>query len=224
MVEIVKVRAPNSVGGLTLVEVTTMILLALFLWVLFFIRLVKVPSINPMTSCRNQLKVVGLALEEYAADHNGHFPWELFETNAGSREASLTGVVYPLLQRMSNYLRTPKVVLCPADHKRSAAREFLLMTDMNISYFLSLEAFSPDANLIRAGDRNLEVEGRAVRPGLFLLTTNASARWTWELHSRIERRRCGNVLFSDGSADTAWDALAFLPGRQTKETNLLIVP
>jgi len=136
LVEIVKVRASNSVDGITLVEVTTLVLLGLLLARLFVMHRVKVGSINPRTTCQNQLKFIGFTLEEYAADHNGHFPWEVFETNGASKEGAPMGVVHPLLQRISNYLRTPRLVFCPADYKRSAAKEFALMTDMNISYFL----------------------------------------------------------------------------------------
>jgi hypothetical protein len=78
---------------------------------------------------------------------------------------------------------------------------------------------------ILAGDRHLELAGHPVKPGLFVLKTNAAVGWTRELHGKNGQGPGGFVLFSDGHVDfrtlrTIGPAIE----HQGLATNLVAVP
>jgi len=113
---------------------------------------------------------------------------------------------------------------CPADQSRQPLTNNSALTDRNLSYFISVDATEVMTNAIQGGDRNLEVAGQPVKPGLFMLTTNAPVGWTGELHSTRAGRRCGNILFSDRYLQTFLATLPAAVQRQGLATNRLAVP
>lgn len=218
-------RAFNTIPAFTLIELLVVIvIISVAAAVLVRYYSVYNRGIAPGVQCVNNLKQIGLGLYLYAGDNNDKLPWEVPVTNGGTMEFASDGAVYRHLQAMSNELNTPKIVFCPAERRRELATNFATLRDENVSYFISLEPALANPNIIRAGDRNLEVGKRPVKPGLFPLTTNVSVGWTKDLHSRQQKQRCGNVLFSSRHAEMIWGTLDPFVWRQGVMTNVLAVP
>lgn len=183
------------------------------------------PIKAPINHCLNNLRQVGLALQMFADDNNGQFPPQVSITNGGSLEFISSTSPALHFQTLSNYLvRNWRVFWCPADEAKQPLTTNGVLTDRNVCYFLSVDAAPRRPHVISAGDRNLELAGQAVRPGLFALTTNAAVRWTRELHAKQTGRQCGNVLFTDGHVETLRENLSAAVQRQGLATNQLVFP
>jgi prepilin-type processing-associated H-X9-DG protein len=178
-----------------------------------------------MITCLNQLKQVGLAFVAFATDHNDQFPMQTSVTNGGSMEFVGSGSPAPHFQMVSKYLRGDwRVLICPTDKAKARAADHAVLSDRNISYFLSMDATYGSPSSILAGDRNLEVTGQPVKPGLFSLSTNAAVSWTSELHNDGGNPLGGNLLFADGHAEVAGRKLPAVIQRQNLATNRLVIP
>jgi prepilin-type processing-associated H-X9-DG protein len=181
----------------------------------------------PMTlvPCVSNLRQVGLALQMFADDNTNQFPPQVSVANGGSLELNLSNSPALHFQSLSNYLgRNWRVFRCPADESKQPLTTNGVLTDLNVSYFLSVDAMPKMINIIQAGDRNLEVAGQAVRPGLFVLKTNAVVRWTRELHTKQVGKQCGNALFTDGHVETLRENLSAAVQRQGLAINRLVFP
>ena len=129
---------------------------------------------------------------------------------------------------LSNYLGGAlRIWRCPADQSKQPVTNKSALTDQNLSYFISVDATAALTNAILAGDRNLQVAGHSVTPGLFTLTTNAAIGWTRDMH-KLKRNLvwvgCGNVLFVDGHVLANQVDLAASVQRQGLASNRLAVP
>jgi prepilin-type processing-associated H-X9-DG protein len=58
-----------------------------------------------------------------------------------------------------------------------------------------------------SGDRNLQSEGKPVKPGLLVLTSQSKLSWARELHAKNPNLKDpgGNLLFLDGHVE--WNKL-----------------
>jgi prepilin-type N-terminal cleavage/methylation domain-containing protein len=144
--------------------------------------------------CVNNLKNVGLAFRIFASDNQDRYPMEVSTNEVGSLELVQTETPFRHFAALSNELSTPKILVCPADKKRKAVTNFLSMRQVNLSYFVGLDATTGLTNAFLSGDRNLTTNGRPVKPGLVDLTTNIVVGWTAEIHN-LE----GNIALGDGS-------------------------
>jgi prepilin-type processing-associated H-X9-DG protein len=70
----------------------------------------------------------------------------------------------------------------------------------------------------------LEVSGQPVKPGLFMLTTNAVVHWTREMHSRDPGKQCGNILFADSHVEFLRTNLSAVIQRRGLAATRLAVP
>ena len=104
-----------------------------------------------------------------------------------------TAEVFRHFRTMSNELSTPNVLVCPSD-TRTAALNFSVLSNANVSYFVGLDALDTFPELLLAGDRNLMTNGVPVGSGLLVLTTNVTLGWTATMH-----KNNGNVVLGDGS-------------------------
>ena len=175
--------------------------------------------------CMRNLNQLGLAMNAFAVDHYNQFPMQTFVTNGGSMEFVGTGSPAPHFQTVSNYLLGDwRPLRCPADPSKQQAADHVSISDSNISYFLSMDAtYGRPANIL-AGDRNLEIAGQPVKPGLFSLTTSAAVSWTSEMHSQGGPALCGNLLFVDGHVELSTRKLPAVIQRQNLSTNRLAFP
>ena len=178
--------------------------------------------------CMINLKEVGIGLYTWADKHANQFPFKLSVTNGGSMELTASGSPSSQFQTLSNYLMTNlEIFLCPTDIRRRVAAPNSLLTDSNVSYFVSIDASTSQtrpSDMILAGDRHFVVSGKAAGPGLFTLTTNTALGWTSELHGKSERP-FGILLFLDGHVERARDnQLPKIVQRQPMATNRLLMP
>lgn len=213
---------------MTVVEVLVVIGVVAILLLLLLPANSHEPTRAPITHCLNNQKQIGLALLMFAEDNNEQFPPQVSITNGGSME--FIGSNSPALhfRTLSNYLgHSWSVLHCPADQSRQPLSNKTTLTDQNLSYFISVDATPALANAIHAGDRNLEVAGQPVAPGLFTLTTNTATGWTRDMH-KLKRNLvwvgCGNMSFVDGHVLANQVNLAASAKRQGLATNRLAVP
>ena len=172
-----------------------------------------------MVDCASNLKQAGLSFRLFAEDNGDKYPAEvLFSNNTEylCMEAALTEKIWA---RMSNGLPSTKVLVCPED-VRKAARDFATLHATNISYFASVDASMNYPQVIESGDRNLQFDGKDLKPGLFTLYTNSSMAWSGKIH-----RNAGNVALSDGSVQiVSQTQLQGIIMRQGLTTNRLAFP
>jgi hypothetical protein len=130
-------------------------------------------------NCLSNLKQIGIAFRLWEADNN-QYPMAVSVTNGGAMEWVATGNVAACFQVMSNELSTPKILVCPADRKRTIATGFGTgFGTGNISYFLNAAA-KTNPQTVLAGDANLTVDGVPVQSGIVNLGTNSRIGWTKE--------------------------------------------
>jgi competence protein ComGC len=147
-------------------------------------------------NCVNNLKQIGIAFRLWEGNRGDKYPMQVSVTNDSAMEAIGAGNAYVLWQTMSNELRSPKVLRCPADTDRIAATNFTTgFSDANISYFLNPDAVETYPQMIMLGDDNLLVDGKPVQPGILILWTNTTIAWTKDRHHGV-----GNIGMADGSA------------------------
>jgi len=160
------------------------------------------------TQCAGQLKDIAVAFHSFAHDHNNQFPMQIPVAAGGSmlvaprgnsnRSAAELVLAYRHFQVLAGELRTPKMVICPAD-TRLPAVSFSVLSNQNLSYFVALNAELGNANSLLAGDRNLTNDW-SPPTSVQRVGPNYLFRWSQELH-----RFRGNLLFSDGHVDQTTD-------------------
>jgi len=119
--------------------------------------------------------------------------------SAGSLEFASTGEVFRHLLAISNELATPKVLVCRSDPIRSRSTNFATLSNVNLSYFIGLDAFETAPLMILSGDRNLSTNS-AFLSGVLTVNSNTPLRWTKDMHVHQ-----GNIGLADGSAQQVTD-------------------
>ena len=149
--------------------------------------------------CVNNLKQIGLAFRIWEGDNGDKLPMRVPAKKGGAMEPALRGNVAPVFQVMSNELATPRILLCPADADRFAAKNFTTGFDNStVSYFAGVDAADDKPAMFLSGDDNFAIGSRPVKSGLLLLlATNASVSWTAARH--VNR---GNIGLADGAVMT----------------------
>lgn len=144
-------------------------------------------------NCVNNLKQVGLAYRIFAVDNQDRFPMLISTNDGGSLEFVAAGNAYAHFRCLSNELAVTKILTCPADDREPAAG-FSQLRNENLSYFVNLETDETRPQLLLAGDRLMEVDGKPAR-GVVLLSANSPVNWLPGTHAVGE----GNVGLADGS-------------------------
>jgi competence protein ComGC len=216
-----------KVKAFTLVELLAVIFVVLILVVGLLPRLARSGDGHSQIPCLFNQKLIALGLIIFNDDNNGKFPWQLSVTNDGALE--LVGDGHPASQfrPLLNYVKTSQsdqtyqTYVCSLDAAKHAATNLADFSDQTTSYFLNVDASTNGpSKTIFSGDRNLQANGRPVKPGLFVLTTNAAISWTHDLHLRG-----GCLGFGDGHAQFAGtDYLNSIVQNQPLATNRLCVP
>ena len=153
--------------------------------------------------CTSQLKQVSMAFHSWAHDHNDLFPMQVSTSAGGTKEfaeqAALNpneSFTYRHFQAVSNELLVAKVLLCPAEKTRTAARDFESLRNENISYWLNNDAVFGHPSSPLAGDRNVRTSGRTEWTFVQFGAGDA-VEFSAELHGYR-----GNVAFGDAHVDT----------------------
>jgi prepilin-type processing-associated H-X9-DG protein len=186
--------------------------------------------------CGNNLRQVGVAFQSWAINHNGNTPMTTSSTQGGDAEdvgyrilsttqAGSRGVAKMFLC-MSNELSTPKILFCPAEYE-VAYRQFSTSfagvptgtnsdppytNDLNVSYFIGVDAKDTVPQMLLAGDHNLGGNANpptsafcaapnVYRPSFALwlgtnFTANMGAAFMANQHDQQ-----GNIALADGSVD-----------------------
>jgi len=232
----------HNLRAFTLIEL--LVIIAIVAIACFLIpALVKAPRRYSRINCTNNLKQVALAFKVWAIDNADMFPMAIStngivtnhpasftppipahsETNGpGSKELIPSGLAYVHFQLLSNELSTPKILVCPNDKSKTVATNFAVQfNEKNVSYFVGTDAQDIYPQMFLSGDRHLAFNGKAISPGLFVLTTNnPPLSWTKANHDMS-----GNIGLADGSVQTISSSmLSPLASSQGFATNRLAIP
>jgi len=189
-------------------------------------------------NCSNNLKQVGLSFRSFAIDHDGNMPQTLTGSQGGASEnvgmrtlgtnQQTSRGVSKMFLCMSNQLSTPKILFCPAEYEsayRQAAGTFagvqtpgsnqvLYINDLNVSYFIGVEAQETSPRMFLTGDHN--VGGDANPPTKAYcymngLTATIGIPFVWmgtnysvnmgPAFTAQQHDRQGNVGLADGSVE-----------------------
>jgi len=207
--------------ALTLIEVMVTII-ALAVIAALVLPILIGPTYHPAARirCASNLKQIAMAFRTWESDNNNHYPMHGFTNQLGVMEFPNASNIFRYFQVMSNGLINPKILICPAD-SRSAAANFNELSNTNLSYFIGLDAADEsDTNMLLTGDRNLVVDGVAVKAGVLTLLTTNRIVWSGTIH-----KEGGNVLMADGSVQMVTDSnLQSLLANSGTNVNRLAVP
>jgi prepilin-type processing-associated H-X9-DG protein/prepilin-type N-terminal cleavage/methylation domain-containing protein/LPXTG-motif cell wall-anchored protein len=182
----------------TLLELLVVLVIIMILAALLFPAVAKSLKKSRQTSCLNNLRQLGIAMQSFAHDHADRYPMVIPTLQGGSMYENRDHLpASPLLsfsprhfQVLSNELATPRLVLCPADN-RIAAQNFTHLRVSNISYWVYYRATPGSALDYLAGDWNVS-----------RVTTNTSlpSGTSLAFDNKMHEFK-GNVLFADGHAE-----------------------
>ena len=207
--------AKNETQAFTLIEllavIATMILLAAVL--IPALRNAKLKAAR--ISCTSNLKQIGLGFRIFSTDNGDRYPMQIPASLSDSNNPPAPRPIYQYFASLSNELGTPRVLICPNDHRRFATN-WASLRNPNLSYFLGFMAKETEPHSLLGGDRNLATNGVAVSNCIVDVNSNSVLSWTAELHGGS-----GNVMLGDGSVQQ-WTSTILRTGLVM--TNRLIIP
>jgi Tfp pilus assembly protein PilE len=191
----------RTVCAFTLTElIATVFVLALLALVMFTVA-GNYKTRSQRLRCVGNLQKIGTAMRGFAIDV------QRAATNAatdvitnssvspGPKQKAQINEVVRCFQSLSNELKTPAVLVCPADSTRTLASDFGFgFSTSNISYFLAIDVPTGFPDELLAGDRQLKINGAPAPSGI--ATIQSTNILTWNIHEG------GNVMFSDCSVQT----------------------
>jgi len=194
-------------AGLTLFEAVIVVVAVVVLAMLFLPALAKAKRKSSRIGCSVNLKQIGLAYRIWAGDNHDLYPQGVPAAYGGSWEFAERGDAASTFQVMSNELSSIRILVCsglpgPGDTNHTYATNFNVLSNSNISYFVGVDVTNEsNISLILSGDSNLQIDGKAVKPGLISVWTNDPVKW-----SSVRHGHSGNIGLADGSVQSATDS------------------
>jgi prepilin-type N-terminal cleavage/methylation domain-containing protein len=228
--------------GFTLIELLVVFAVIGVLAVLLLPAVAQANKNAPRIQCLNNLKLIGLSFRVWGDDHGDKYPTAVSTVRGGANENiySQTGGsaragyrVANVFCVMSNQLRTPKVLACPADFSKTAmpgdfstatgpvlttATNWSGFSSRNLSYFVEGNASDRYPKMILFGDRNIGNATSWAAPAATMnMYNNGYAEiavigmipqptlnaFPWEWTDNDIHEGAGNLGMADGSAQQA---------------------
>ncbi len=210
----------DSASGFTLIEVILIIATVAVLVIVLIPALAKQNGKQHQEVCVNQLKQVGLSFRIWAGDSSDAYPMARSTNDGGTMEFVKTPEVFQHFLSISNELGSPQVLICPTDKKRRPAKDFSKLGNINLSYFVGVDASENLPQSILSGDRNI-TNGFAPTNGMLTLIKNQLVGWTKDLH-----KSQGNIALGDGIVQPVSSALLKneIVANSDLVTNRIILP
>jgi prepilin-type N-terminal cleavage/methylation domain-containing protein len=198
--------------GFTLIELLVVIAIIAILAALLLPALARAKEQSRRVKCLSNLKQVGLAVKEFALDHDGQVPWHTPVIEGGTYGTS-AATAWRNFSSLSNDLSAPQVLVCPSDRATKVSAdswpEFMSPAFQSnaVSFFVGLDAYEEIPIAMLAGDRNITggVSDRcgsvSDAPGVKsreFKTGNTAVSWTNAVHGLS-----GDIALTDGSVQRA---------------------
>jgi prepilin-type N-terminal cleavage/methylation domain-containing protein len=226
-------KSRRTARAFTLVELLAVLAVVALCAAAFLPALARTKAPSQRIYCANNLKGIGEAFHVWGQDHGDAFPMRVAVKNGGyndfigirlvTSQSTAARGAFGIFRCVSNELSTPNALFCPAENEiRLPATTFAsviapdssgvpLTNDLNVSYFVGVDAAEVNPREFLAGDHNLGSDGN-LTPNRGFLTApqvyspdykvslgtnfiqNAGVGWLNTMHS-IQ----GNVVLADGS-------------------------
>ena len=218
----------------TLVELLVVIAIVALLSALSLSAVTGTRSKAQRITCINNLKQVGLSFRTFSIANDGNMP----QTLAGSQGGAWEDVGFRVLGAnqqtsrgvskmflcISNELSTPKILFCPAEYEsayRQAAGTFarvqtpgsnqvLYINDLNVSYFIGVDAQETSPRLFLTGDHNLGGDANPPTTAFFAVGLSSyyavwlGTNWLTDKGPAFmanQHDKTGNIGLADGSVE-----------------------